>query len=274
MATQKTPPKAQAGDTAKGSRKPVAAIEHAFDAQDAASPKRMFIPSREEAGLEADAVQGLPTVKAVPLNPVTHRGQDPELYWLHKYGEIDQQIALNVDIRSLYRHEHIAPEKIIARLYSFKSRDDAQNELFTNELHGNPLALDELDKPGAYYRHPDKWKNRLIQGDSLLVMTSLLEREGMAGQVQCIYMDPPYGIKYGSNWQMKLGDRNVKDGATQDIELQGVFIAIGHQPNTQLFEGQLELNNGYIKVHSGIVGNATSTNAKCKKLRAPAAVKS
>jgi adenine-specific DNA-methyltransferase len=217
MATQKTPPKAQAGDTAKGSRKPVAAIEHAFDAQDAASPKRMFIPSREEAGQEADAVQGLPTVKAVPLNPVTHRGQDPELYWLHKYGEIDQQIALNVDIRSLYRHEHIAPEKIIARLYSFKSRDDAQNELFTNELHGNPLALDELDKPGAYYRHPDKWQNRMIQGDSLLTMTSLLEREGMAGQVQCIYMDPPYGIKYGSNWQMRLNDRNVKDGADDHL---------------------------------------------------------
>lgn len=217
MATQKTPPKAQAGDTAKGSRKPVAAIEHAFDAQDAASPKRMFIPSREEAGLEADAVQGLPTIKAVPLNPVTHRGQDPELYWLHKYGESDQQSALNVDIRSLYRHEHIAPEKIIARLYSFKSRDDAQNELFTNELHGNPLALDELDKPGAYYRHPDKWQNRMIQGDSLLTMTSLLEREGMAGQVQCIYMDPPYGIKYGSNWQMRLNDRNVKDGADDHL---------------------------------------------------------
>lgn len=217
MATKKTLPKSQAGDTAKGSRKPVAAIEHAFDAQDAASPKRMFIPSREEAGLEADAVQGLPTIKAVPLNPVTHRGQDPELYWLHKYGESDQQSALNVDIRSLYRHEHIAPEKIITRLYSFKSRDDAQNELFTNELHGNPLALDELDKPGAYYRHPDKWQNRMIQGDSLLTMTSLLEREGMAGQVQCIYMDPPYGIKYGSNWQMRLNDRNVKDGADDHL---------------------------------------------------------
>lgn len=217
MATKKTPSKSQAGDTAKGSRKPVAAIEHAFDAQDAASPKRMFIPSREEAGLEADAVQGLPTIKAVPLNPVTHRGQDPELYWLHKYGVTDQQSALNVDIRSLYRHEHIAPEKIIARLYGFKSRDDAQNELFTNELHGNPLAMDELDKPGAYYRHPDKWQNRLIQGDSLLTMTSLLEREGMAGQVQCLYMDPPYGIKYGSNWQMRLNDRNVKDGADDHL---------------------------------------------------------
>lgn len=53
--------------------------------------------------------------------------------------------------------------------------------------------------------------DRLIQGDSLLVMTSLLEREGMAEQVQCIYIDPPYGIKYGSNWQIKLNNRTVRD---------------------------------------------------------------
>ncbi len=202
--------KATAGETAIGANKPVDSVKHA-------KAQRLFIPSREEAGQEADALQGQPTVKAVPLNPVTHRGQDPELYWMHKYDANDQQTALNVDIRSLYRHEHIAPEKIIARLYSLKGREDAQNELFTNELFGNPLAMDELDKPGSYYKHPDKWQNRLVQGDSLLVMTSLLEREGMAGAVQCIYIDPPYGIKYGSNWQMRLGDRNVKDGADENL---------------------------------------------------------
>jgi adenine-specific DNA-methyltransferase len=59
--------------------------------------------------------------------------------------------------------------------------------------------------------HSDNWQNRLIQGDSLLVMNSLLNREGMKGQVQCIYFDPPYGIKYASNWQMKLNSREVKD---------------------------------------------------------------
>ena len=202
--------KATAGETAIGANKPVDSVKHA-------KAQRLFIPSREEAGQEADALQGQPTVKAVPLNPVTHRGQDPELYWMHKYDSNDQQTALNVDIRSLYRHEHIAPEKIIARLYSLKGREDAQNELFTNELFGNPLAMDELDKPGSYYKHPDKWQNRLVQGDSLLVMTSLLEREGMAAAVQCIYIDPPYGIKYGSNWQMRLGDRNVKDGADENL---------------------------------------------------------
>ncbi|MDH4449343.1 MAG: site-specific DNA-methyltransferase [Rhodoferax sp.] len=210
-------PRATAGETAVGSNKPVDAIRHKFDPDDTTAPKRVHIPSREEAGQEADAVQGLPTIKNVALNPVTTRGQDPELYWMHKYGSADQERALQVDIRSLYRHEHIAPEKVMARLYQFKERDTAQDQLFVNELFGNPLAMDELDKPGSYYKHPDKWQNRLIQGDSLLTMTSLLEREGMAGQVQCIYMDPPYGIKYGSNWQMRLNDRNVKDGADENL---------------------------------------------------------
>ena len=201
---------ATAGDSAPGQHQPVDALVHKAD-------ERLFIPSREEAGQEADALAGAPTTKPVPLNPVTQRGQDPELYWLHKYGSDDQQQRLAIDIRSLYRHEHIEPERLIARLYALKSRDNAQNELFTNELHGNPLAIDELDKPASYYRRHDAWRNRLIQGDSLLVMTSLLEREGMAGQVQCIYIDPPYGIKYGSNWQMRQNDRNVKDGADENL---------------------------------------------------------
>jgi adenine-specific DNA-methyltransferase len=201
---------ATAGDSAPGQHQPVDALVHTAD-------DRLFIPSREEAGQEDEALAGHPLVKPVPLNPVTTRGQDPELYWLHKYGPGDDQRQLAVDIRSLYRHEHIEPERLIARLYALKSRSDAQNELFTNELHGNPLAIDELDKPASYYKRHDAWRNRLIQGDSLLVMTSLLEREGMAGAVQCIYIDPPYGIKYGSNWQMRQNDRNVKDGADEHL---------------------------------------------------------
>ncbi|OUM03826.1 hypothetical protein A8M77_03715 [Variovorax sp. JS1663] len=197
-----------------GSYKPVDALHHD---KGQAPVERPYIPSSEEKGAEADAIAGLPTQKRVPLNPVTRRGQDPELYWLDKYGPDDAQAELDVDIRSLYRHEHIAPEKIIASLYRLRGRDDAQNELFTHELFGNPLAMDELDKPLSYYKQPNKWQNRMIQGDSLLVMASLLEREGMAEQVQCIYIDPPYGIKYGSNWQMRLNDRNVKDGADENL---------------------------------------------------------
>jgi len=212
MATRKksaAPPsasQASPGESAIGSYKPVDAVRHDKGLQPVERP---FIPSTEEQGREAEAIAGLPTRKQVPLNPVTRRGQDPELYWMHKYGEDDAQRELEVDIRSLYRHEHVAPEKIISSLYRLRGRDETQQEMFTHQLFGNPLALDELDKPLSYYKQPNKWQNRLIQGDSLLVMTSLLEREGMAGQVQCIYIDPPYGIKYGSNWQMRVDDFKV-----------------------------------------------------------------
>lgn len=183
---------------------------------------RAHIPSKEEAGYENASnkvAQGKETLE-LPLNPVTHRGQDPELYWMNKYGNDDREELLKVDIRSLYRYEHIAPEKLIAGLYKVteEKRNEDQFDIFApNKLFGNALEYDELEKVSEYYKHSDGWTNRLIQGDSLLVMGSLLEREGMAGQVQCIYMDPPYGIKYNSNWQMKLNDRNIKDGNDEHL---------------------------------------------------------
>lgn len=234
--------------------KPIKAFKH----KDA---KRAHIPSAEEAGYEAQSSKVKEAdIKEVPLNPVITRGQDPELFWMHKYGtdekltaqlddlqaklkagdlsaartalenvrdlishcyEQPEDESLSVDIRSLYRHEHIAPETLIKSLYRMVVEKSAtQDELFTaHEIFGNAIGHEELDKVSDYYTHSDGWTNRLIQGDSLLVMTSLLEREGMAGQVQCIYMDPPYGIKYGSNWQIRLNNRTVKDG--DDDSLSG-----------------------------------------------------
>jgi len=132
--------------------------------------------------------------------------------------EFDERLA--VDIRSLYRHEHISPELLMQTLFRYVENkpDAAQLDLFSaNELFGNTFDRDELEKVPAYYQQPDGWSNRLIQGDSLLVMASLLEREGMAGKVQMVYIDPPYGIKYGGNWQMKLNDRDVKDGSDEHL---------------------------------------------------------
>lgn len=200
--------------------KPIKAFKH----QDA---KRAHIPSGEDAGYERDnpKVQSEQTPRDYPRNPVVHRGQDPELFWMGKYGADDAQDRTSVDIRSLYRHEHVAPESIIKGLYKMVATEDAQRPdlpgFSVSELFGNATSHEELDKVSAYYDHknPDGWTNRLIQGDSLLVMTSLLEREGMVGQVQCVYLDPPYGIKYGSNWQIKLGNRTVTDG--QDDSLSG-----------------------------------------------------
>lgn len=182
---------------------------------------RPHIPSKEEAGYEEanTIVKDGKKVLELPKNPVVHRGQDPELFWLNKYGNDDRDDLLRVDIRSLYRSEHIAPENLIKSLYKVTETQSKQPDLFSsvNELFGNALEKDELEKVSEYYHHQDGWTNRLIQGDSHLVMASLLEREGMAGQVQTIYIDPPYGIKYGGNWQIKLNNRDVKDGSDEAL---------------------------------------------------------
>jgi adenine-specific DNA-methyltransferase len=199
--------------------KKIESIKHSKDT-------RAHIPSKEEAGYE-DANEKVSKGKKVlelPKNPVIHRGQDPELFWLNKYGNDDLDDLLRVDIRSLYRHEHIAPETLIKNLYRFapsplgRAGEGQQLDLFSvNELFGNALDKDEIEKVSEYYHHQDGWTNRLIQGDSHLVMASLLEREGMAGQVQTIFFDPPYGIKYGGNWQIKLNNRDVKDGSDEAL---------------------------------------------------------
>ncbi len=184
--------------------KKITSIKHKGD-------KRAHIPSKEEAGMENASDQVKKKEQAeYPVNPVVHRGQDPELFWLNKYGNDDREDLLKIDIRSLYRHEHISPELLINNLYKIKGGESSQLDMFS--LFGNTIRMDELEKVADYYKYSDDWKNRLIQGDSLLVMTSLLEREGMAGKVQTIYFDPPYGIKYGGNWQMNLNNKDMKDG--------------------------------------------------------------
>ena len=186
--------------------KPVDAIRHDNDS-------RVSIPTSELAGSENATLN---EEKKGSYETFCHdfdRGHDPELYWLGKYSnddELTQRGDPKVDIRSLYVHEQIRPEQLINSLYRIREEGRVENQALLFEPEGN-VVEDELERVADYYRHTDKWKNRLIQGDSLLVMNSLLRRENMAGKVQCIYMDPPYGIKYGSNWQMKLNSREVKD---------------------------------------------------------------
>lgn len=146
--------------------------------------KRAHIPSMEEAGYEDANDKVTEGIKELVLqkNPVVHRGQDPELFWLNKYGNDNRDDLLKVDIRSLYRHEHIAPETLIENLYKVcqpERVEGDQLDLFNvNELFGNALDKDEIEKVSEYYQHQDGWTNRLIQGDSHLVMANLLEREG------------------------------------------------------------------------------------------------
>lgn len=188
---------------------PVGAIKH-DDAH------RASIPTTELAGEESLVAEEMsPEGKYSQFKHEFDRGRDPELYWLGKYqndSEETQSSDLRVDTRSLYRHEEIRPEMLINQLYSIKEDEKASDmaSLFGNDMPST-IYEDELSRITEYYQHNADWRNRLIQGDSLLVMNSLLQREGMAGKVQMVYIDPPYGIKYGSNWQMKLNSSEVKE---------------------------------------------------------------
>lgn len=124
----------------------------------------------------------------------------PFLNWT---GKAERQ-QINVPTIPLFVHERHSTQAILETLESYKSAGS------TLDLFGDP-ELDVTDKLDAY-EHKGPWTNRLVLGDSLQVMNSLLEYEGLGGQVQMIYMDPPYGVKYGSNFQPFVRKRDVKHG--------------------------------------------------------------
>jgi len=122
---------------------------------------------------------------------------DPQLVWAGKA----EHTSFEVEVVSLHIHERISTRAI---LDAVRRPQPPQLDLFGE----TPLPA---DKQIEFYKHEVNWANRLILGDSLLVMNSLLVKEGMAGKVQMIYVDPPYGIKYASNFQPRLDRRDVKD---------------------------------------------------------------
>ena len=105
------------------------------------------------------------------------------------------------------------PKAIIDDLVrrSKAAKDDAP------DLFADFNGLNDPEARAEFYQHDQHWSNRMILGDSLAVMASLAEREGLRGKVQCIYFDPPYGIKFNSNWQVSTQSRDVKDGKQTDI---------------------------------------------------------
>lgn len=197
--------------------RPVKAIVHD-------NAKRATLPTTELAGEETEVVASGPKESAYRVfKNDFNRGRDPELYWFKKYGNDDEETQspnLKVDIRSLYVHEDIRPEMLINSLYRIKeTTNPSEPTLFGSEIP-KTIIEDELERVTEYYKHNADWKNRLIQGDSLLVMNSLLKRESMAGKVQCIYIDPPYGIRFGSNWQNKIGNPKMSH-ESKDQEASG-----------------------------------------------------
>ncbi len=142
---------------------------------------------------------------------------DPSLQWAGKA----EHTSFEVQTVSLHVHERIDPRTIIQAVRKKKNGDGKgqQISLFQSPEENPPLR-DAIE----FYKHKHNWSNRLIAGDSLLVMNSLIEKEGLAGQVQMIYFDPPYGIKYGSNFQPFVNKRDVKDGKDEDLTQEPEMI--------------------------------------------------
>ena len=198
--------------------KPVSSLKYQKDHEGYPEFSRVSIPDSGHQGEEAMAINGMPARSTYDVfRHEFKRGMDPELYWLDKYKNDDDDTKmpqLNTDIRSLYAHEDVRPEAIINKMYEIKEEKNNEPNFFEDLFADYEPESDELERLAGYYKHEDNWRNRLILGDSLLVMNSLLNREGMKGQVQCVYFDPPYGIKYASNWQLQINKRDVKDNDT------------------------------------------------------------
>ena len=136
-----------------------------------------------------------------------NRDLDPQLVWRSK----DEQdwSDLIVQAPPLYIQEKVHPQALIEDL---KRRSKARADTAMPDLFADFNGLRDAQAATEFYQHDQHWSNRMILGDSLSVMASLAEREGLRGQVQCIYFDPPYGIKFNSNFQWSTTSRDVKDG--------------------------------------------------------------
>jgi adenine-specific DNA-methyltransferase len=179
--------------------------------------KRTMIPTAEQQGFVQED-EAKPIKLRYPRNP----DLDPQMVWRGKDAE--DATDLFIDAPPVYIQEKIHPRVIIERL----KRDTAQRteaaadipDLFA-DFNGRPK---DIEARTEFYQHEQNWQNRMILGDALMVMASLAERENLRGQVQCIYMDPPYGIKFNSNWQAKVFDTKVKDGSASHVSREPEVI--------------------------------------------------
>src|SRR6516164_8830259 len=168
--------------------------------------KRPNIPTRETAAFADEN-------GAQPFVVHRDRSLDPQLVWKGK----DAQDAEPLEVPAVPIHvqEKIHPQAIIEAMKAWAKQGKPVCDLFA-DFNG----LDDFAKKLEFYQHDQHWTNRLILGDSLLVMASLAEKERLRGQVQCVYFDPPYGIRFGSNWQVSTRKRDVKDAKAEDLTRQ------------------------------------------------------
>ncbi|MDB9856219.1 site-specific DNA-methyltransferase [Planktomarina temperata] len=148
------------------------------------------------------------------------RLQQPYLNWTGKA----EKTSFEVDTVSLHVHERVDPATILANAAKRLKGQDASSQWRQADLFAAPFENLPLRQALDFYSHEKGWSNRLVAGDSLLVMNSLLTKESMAGKVQMIYIDPPYGIKYGSNFQPFTNKRDVKDRSDADLTQEPEMI--------------------------------------------------
>ena len=169
---------------------------------------RRNIPTADAAATFYDeAGDTLPPLR-YPRNP----DLDPQLVWKGKDAQDGEDLV--VDAPPIYIQEKVVPRALVENLRK-QSKAQTNDELPSLFDFDDFDTLDELSAV-EFYQHDESWKNRMILGDSLQVMGSIAERESLRGKVQMIYVDPPYGIKFGSNWQVRTSSRDIKDGRLDD----------------------------------------------------------
>jgi len=186
-------------------RKPKMPKEVTYLSHDETRPN---IPTEELRDFVAEDERH-PRVVRYPRDP----SLDPQLVWKGKDEQDSEDLA--VPVVPIYIQEKIHPQAIIEDLRAHSQQGQPQQFSLFADFNG--IEFEDLIE---FYQHEQKWSNRLILGDSLQVMTSLAEKEGLKGQVQMIYFDPPYGIKFGSNWQVRVDRRQVRDGKAEDVVRQ------------------------------------------------------
>ena len=189
-------------------RKSVEAITH-----DAA--RRRNIPTAEYQPVMRSDDQNPIQVAYKRRNP----DLDPQLVWRGK--DTADWSDLVVQAPPLFIQEKVHPKVLIDDLARIsreaRAEKDAAELGFQTDIFGDFNGLPDGDAKTEFYQHDANWSNRMILGDALQVMASLAEREGLRGKVQCIYMDPPYGIKFNSNFQWSTTSRDVRDGKAEHI---------------------------------------------------------
>src|SRR5262245_7462074 len=172
--------------------------------------KRKNIPTAEfQSVLKAEEQ------KPIELRYPRNTDLDPQLVWR---GKDEQDWSdLVVHAPPLYIQEKVHPKVLIDKLLSQTKASRSQAPGFQTNLFADFNGMPEGADRTEFYQHEQNWSNRMILGDSLQVMASLAEREGLRGKVQCIYFDPPYGIRFNSNFQWSTTNRDVKDGNADHI---------------------------------------------------------